>query len=166
LASSNELKLISWTLVAVVVLGVAAVLSLLQPPQGLQLVASRGATSRSIASISPTATRVEPNFSKSLTAELQTMDIKATCQPDESVQIAGSIRQIRMSGTTCQSKTKALTTVITNVSNGFVATVFHPSAKSFTTDYVTLAKGTNRILVREELKPGQFHEREITITRN
>ncbi|MCB0362214.1 MAG: hypothetical protein KDD35_05815, partial [Bdellovibrionales bacterium] len=60
-------------------------------------------------------------------------------------------RQIRLVGELCSStqndKDDPTLPEILNQTNGFLATVFLPRPRLFTSDYIYLAKGTNQILV-------------------
>jgi hypothetical protein len=74
--------------------------------------------------------------------------------------------RFRLKGEACASGDSALLkTQVQNKSNGYVATVFHRTPTSFTTDYINLSEGQNEIDVRFETDKGMV-EKTITVVRN
>lgn len=72
--------------------------------------------------------------------------------------------RMRIKGENCVSKNSP-TTEIKNVSNGYVATVFHKKDYSFTTDYINLNEGRNEINLLFETPEGVTSQRTVIINR-
>ena len=91
----------------------------------------------------------------------QALDLKLPCEKRRlaseaptAIELSNGVTQIRFTGTACMKKSELTSTEIVNESNGFSATVFSLSKNSFTTDYISLAPGSNVIKVIHFFKTG------------
>lgn len=66
--------------------------------------------------------------------------------------IDSSARQVRVRGRLCDQGlgSKLVSSTIMNRSNGYTASSFHLKGRRFTSDYISLAPGTNQILLSFE----------------
>jgi hypothetical protein len=156
--------MIIWTFVLVVALGFVVSLTLLQPPD----VAARriaGNRNRSLASIEAQAPE---NLGVPRPAALTAAEVNVICEAQPQSTFQSNIRQVRLSGALCErsSKSELLTTEVTNETNGFNGTVFMANAIDFTTDYISLADGTNRIKILHRYRDGATETREVVIDRS
>lgn len=92
-------------------------------------------------------------------ATMSTIDLNCVNQGDE-IKIKSQTHQLRIVGRICEDASKEASKseqhhqiYISNTSNGFDATVFERPDRKFTTDYVYLNKGINRIAI-STLPPG------------
>ena len=74
--------------------------------------------------------------------------------------------RFRLKGSNCTAENSGPTiaTQVKNISNGYVATVFHRSPQEFTTDYINLNEGKNEIEVKFETDQGII-ERHLMVVR-
>jgi hypothetical protein len=79
--------------------------------------------------------------------------------------LAKEIKQVRLAGDTCNGSDAIVSSEISNLANGFSATVFLPTTHSFMTDYISLAKGRNQIRILQTFKTGKKIERNYLIER-
>ena len=86
------------------------------------------------------------------------------CTPPESATVTLDTRQIRIRGKICGS-TEVVAAEILNLTNGFTATVFGPTKDSFTSDYIHLADGANRLRVTYVMATGERRDREFGVKR-
>lgn len=163
--------MIIWTSGLVLLFGTIGAAFMLQPPSSYQIHASVGPakSGRAPSSVShSTAFVVKPERILS-----QAVDLTIPCpankletkQEEKSVVEAG-VKQVRISGPSCVKGDELASTEVLNSANGFSATVFYPNAKSFTTDYISLAKGINRIRILHIYKKGARIEREFSVERS
>jgi len=144
-------------LVLVCILGITSILSLINEP--LQTDVEEVTTTdwqpqqaRGVASmVQPTA----PNP----ISEVFEVDCSGSIQNFETTS-----SRIRLKGANCQTGPGINTAQIKNSSNGFVATVFHQTPSSFTTDYINLSEGTNEIQLNFQNEKGNS-ERKISVVR-
>ena len=175
--------MIFWTIILTVVFGGLVALSCLQPPtQEADLIKSphyaqlqrkreklrRKLENRVVVSAEPHSGKRNLASAPTPIGEAalgQTLDITLGCVGPLRSQFEDSVEQLRLTGKLCTHSQEILSTEIQNVSNGTSATVFQMSANTFTTDYITIAKGENRIRIVHALKNGEKEEREYLIER-
>ncbi|MCC6277504.1 MAG: hypothetical protein IT289_06290 [Oligoflexia bacterium] len=92
----------------------------------------------------------------SLGAEANESRVKLDCD-SKSQEAETASPRIRLDGLHCLIKGESpiITTQVRNKTNGYVATVFHRSDDAFTTDYIHLKEGENKIQV-------EFHSGKVT----
>jgi hypothetical protein len=97
----------------------------------------------------------------------QTTEISLFCDGPQSAQVPASVKEARISGQFCLKNAPASepSSVIANEANGFAATLFFPKAKAFTTDYISLSPGRNRISIAHKWPGGLVETREFSIER-
>ena len=154
-----ENNLILWTLTLVLVFGLLVLLSLLKPPPSYLPARTPAATAKALASAAEAKDEAEAEFGgpKILTLTLD-------CLKAETKALVSAAALMRITGRLCDIPTEPAPE-ITNLSNGFTATVFFPEKGNFTTDFIELAEGMNRIQVMQpkgESGPAYF---EISILR-
>ena len=77
-----------------------------------------------------------------------------------------SAQQVRLRGSLCQKTTKDAKVIfskITNSTNGANATIFFTEGVKFTTDYIQLDKGVNKIALEYRLNNGSHIESSLEI---
>lgn len=90
--------------------------------------------------------------------------VDLSCALPEQTLETSSLR-FRLKGENCIDDHQSLTTTqVRNMSNGYIATVFHRTSSSFTTDYINLSEGENKIAVRFETDNGTI-EKTLTVFR-
>jgi hypothetical protein len=94
----------------------------------------------------------------------RTSVLEFDCNPPESATVTPEIRQVRIHGRLC-GETSAIGAEILNLTNGFTATVFIPTPESFTSDYIHLADGANRLRITYLLAGGERLVREFGVKR-
>jgi hypothetical protein len=148
------------TAVAVLVTGVSSLAFMLEPPR----TKSHGSTNLGVRH--PAAALVD-----SVTPDVpqrtapQAIDVQLNCTESRH-EFDRSIAQVRLSGAPCATgKIHIVSSEIRNDANGFSATVFHPTDTSYTTDYITLSPGENRIRVFHQFNQGGHEERDYIIQR-
>ncbi len=139
-------------------LGVAAGFSLLTPPEGT----SAGRQPASFGS-----TQTPDGLGLQVAAAKETTDFNLPCKGDNHFSFDSKIHQIRLLGQLCrdQFKKEFTNSEVVNLSNGFVATVFPGKLGHFTTDYISLEKGLNHIVVRNRLASGHIENRDYLLER-
>lgn len=173
-------QLIIWTSVLVGALGVVVAGSCLQPPAAgdslfvSQAYARKHKSSRTIASSfkpsserakeEPTPRAVRLAISDGKLA--QAIEVKIGCSGPQTGTFDDSVNQMRFSGKVCATGEEISSSEIRNEANGTSATVFFPTPTSFTTDYVALAPGQNRIRILNFLKNGLKEERAFVVERS
>ena len=180
-------QMIVWTLILIVALGAVIGALMLQPPAPERKHAHSPAFARAqkrwlakerqraIAQIKDVETR-EPasTIPKETLASLASpaigerlldaVDVRFKCLEDNTTRVGKDVAQIRLSGSYCeksQIEGEIISTEIRNDRNGFSATVFKSSSRSFTTDYISLASGDNKIRIVHLLKGGGKEEYEF-----
>lgn len=151
--------MIIWTSVLVLGLGAVSFFVMVQPPRSLTM-KSAGAKKklRTPASAKElTALAVAPDKN-------QVIDLQLECdQP--AVEFPSTISQVRLIGKACGQFSDFATTEIRNEANGYAATVFYPREGTFSSDYVTLSDGANKIRILHVFKRGGREERGLVINR-
>lgn len=181
-------KMILWTFGLVAALGAACVFTLLTPPAFLPA-DSRGRQSNELPRNAPKsisvisgqrqpAAAVPAHSVVSLDANdaFQAVDLSLSCKGPQYASFTSGVTQVRLSGVLClndgvpvggqRSVQDIESSDIRNLSNGYSATVFHLERGGFTTDYISLKPGANRIRVAHTLKDGQTESREYIIKRD
>lgn len=104
-------------------------------------------------------------------ARFQVVDLILPCQTkgqttlSEASPLGANVQQVRLTGSPCQPGQTLESTEIRNDTNGFSATVFPTGPRTFTTDYITLSPGPNKIRILHVFAKGAREEREWTIVR-
>lgn len=123
--------------------------------------ASLGAIARAPASLVGMAL-VAPKATAPLLERTTLLDFE--CTPPETTTVAGDIHQLRIRGKFCETSGTQFAEVL-NLTNGFTATVFTPTPNTFTSDYIHLADGPNRLRVTYVLSSGERRVREFAVNR-
>lgn len=134
--------------------GGLATLTIMQKPpqQHVQILESSG--DRAPASVAG-------DIQLSLNKGFEVIDVK--CNDDHS--LSAKADQVRIRGTGCLGKENVAlqSSTVVNQSNGFVATVFFQKQSRFTTDYIKLAKGKNKLIIENQFSNGKSEKRELEI---
>ena len=155
-----------WTAVIAVVLGSLAAIQTLTPPP---LIAE-------LKEIHPAATQ-DPRAPASRVEGPTSVDDSPVeravpCAATQIERVDAHAKQIRFTGEFCNSTkggpntTGVPQTRIVNRTNGFSATAFFPPQGGYTTDYISLAPGENRIEVSHAWPSGARTTMEIAIVRS
>jgi hypothetical protein len=160
-------RYILWTFTTVVLFGAIVVLTLAEPPPPLQAKLRRPSSvatesSRHPAAALPSAMSYEPETKTHESAELT-----LACEKTDAT-YGLSVTQVRISGASClpaSSKREISSAELLNDANGFSATVFYPTPKSFTTDYIALKEGDNKIKLLITYSNGEREERTFNVAR-
>ena len=161
-------RYIIWTAVAVVSMGAIVLFTLAQPPTPLAAKLKR-ASPATVASEAPLAARLPAAAMPSTEMDddsPQAVELTLPCEGKSTYPRA--VAQIRLSGSTCiaaYTKREITSVELLNDANGFSATVFYPTSKTFTTDYVALNEGDNKIKILINYASGEREERSYTIER-
>lgn len=163
--------MILWTATLVVLVGFISALTLLRPPPGFEEQEELVTHSEPLApkGREPASINSAVKFgSMSLGGKtnLQAVDLVIPCEGVQKTIFTQKVEQLRIKGDSCFTENSQFKkSSIQNAANGFVATVFFPSQKSFTTDYISLANGINRIVIKHQFSNGKFEEREYIVER-
>jgi hypothetical protein len=76
-----------------------------------------------------------------------------------------TVAQVRLTGSSCMKDREIASTEIKNEANGFSATVFATGPHSFTTDYISLVKGENKIRILHIFTKGGREEKQWVFKR-
>ena len=191
--ATAQRQMIVWTSALVLGLGVLTVHSMLLPPVSIanakakapsveplnqtknQAPTNSDEASRNPASLLPDSPAYaaisldEKNTAQAvdLTLPCPSQASRASKQPDPNMNktFTAAVKQIRLSGQDCGPQRNIASTEILNEANGFSATVFHPDDKTFTTDYISLAPGQNRIRILQISKEGHREETTFLVNR-
>ena len=155
-----------WTTTAVLLMGALVLFTLAQPPTPMQARMRRPSSvaaesSRGPATTLPSSLATVPESNLPLSVEL-------TLPCEGRSDYPKKVTQIRLSGASCNqanSKSEIVSVELLNDANGFSATVFYPSKKTFTTDYVALVEGENKIKILISYASGEREERSYVIAR-
>jgi hypothetical protein len=163
----------------VVALGVVIVLSFLQPPisqdklftsrayarkqpKPRQLASEKKAPSNSINQAHSTRA-IDSAIVNG--GKAQAIEVRLDCSGKNHGLFEKAVNQMRLTGKTCAKNQEISSTEVHNEANGTSATVFFPTPRSFTTDYISLAPGPNRIRILNFLKNGIREEQEFLVER-
>jgi hypothetical protein len=139
------------TLMLVLLLGGITVFSVIEPPPGL-VAHPLNEGIRGPASISSN------NIPLASAATVSSNEFILPCSLKEQ-KLSGYSDQVRIQGDTCKEKL----TRITNKTNGFVATIFATTSTHFTTDYISLQPGENKIEVQQTARDGVVTTSTVTL---
>lgn len=181
MVSTNQKQMLFWTSVLVVALGVVSVMILLQPPpQSAALSMSPGyarvvrakirmqnAAIGSTVKAPKAAESRNPASSPGLVVDegLRATDILIPCHGSTRTQLDDGVNQARLSGRICGPGREIASSEIKNITNGTSATVFFPTPKAYTTDYIALEPGDNQIKIVHSLKGGDNEELNYVLVR-
>lgn len=174
----EQLKMLVWTFIAVVVMGIGVSFSLLTPPKSVTIARNKSRTEKValVESSDRSPASAQPQFSALAIDDngQQALDFTLSCDMQFS-RFAANVAQVRLTGESCLPQAKQLrkpasrqfaSSDIRNEANGFSATVFYPREARFTTDYITLSHGENRISIRHIFSDGAREERDYVIDRS
>ncbi|MCB0407174.1 MAG: hypothetical protein KDD34_03155 [Bdellovibrionales bacterium] len=140
--------------VTVAILGLGVYSNLVSPPHdSLEVNTQRAPASL----VNITEINKEVVFSKSLVSTLDLHCVDET----RKIELKSQSKQLRFIGKLCHLIQPGSELFLTNTSNGFEASIFSISENSFSTDYVYLKDGVNRIVIRQ-LDP--THEDAMIVT--
>lgn len=147
-----------FTLLLTIGFGAVTTLSLLDEPSRtmgpdfISLASTAGRGPASVPDVSVTLAEQKPFIS--------TVDLGC----DAREELKTTSEHIRLKSFNCKNlDSKPEGTTVKNESNGFKATVFYQDNKGFTTDYLALVKGENRILIESKKSDGSIHSREVLV---
>lgn len=177
MSGSIHKQMIIWTMGLVVVLGALIAVLMMQPPTGAlesrpQPVASIDLRRERVpASSSPSSSTPTHKTSAPKPRGLaQAVEVRLPClrgkpsAPQKTI-FEANVKQVRLSGEACATGRAIASTEIRNETNGFSATVFAPTDRTFTSDYISLTSGTNRLRIVQIDKKGNREEHELIIDR-
>lgn len=142
---------------------------MLQPPMPIGQNTGRIRDRQPASSIKDTPLPATPQAQAQIQAQRQSdvpqaIDLVVPCKGPVEKILPTSIRQARLSGEVCATPSSKLeSTEIINSANGYAATVFLSGPRSFTTDYISLRIGENRIRALHLYKTGEREEREYRL---
>jgi hypothetical protein len=143
----------------VVLMGGLSALSLLATnPRAVNPI---GALARAPASVVALALAPKSEVQKTI-ERTSTLDLE--CSLPESTMISTEVLQLRIRGRYCAGGDFA-GAEITNLTNGYTATVFTPEKDAYSSDYVHLSDGQNRLRVIFLLETGERQVKEFAINR-
>jgi hypothetical protein len=194
LTASIQTKMILWTLVLAVGLGLLAFGSWLSPVVPLESHFGSAVSSKGLRAPASTSDNSGSSYAMLPLDQsnlIQAVDFTVSCLPEVGLNGAGlkksksstkasagakelksisavfapSVKQIRLSGSICTPKAELVKSEIENESNGFSATVFVQTPRSYTSDYISLTAGPNRLRIKNVYKDGSIEDRELVIER-
>lgn len=153
----------AWTGLAVLFTGLCSLYFLLQPPRSIAIsYVSKVETSEG--SRAPAAAK-EAFPVEDTNSRFQAVELTLPC--DGKTALDSNVAQVRLTGAPCENpKAEFASSSIKNEANGFSATVFHPTARTFTTDYISLSPGLNAIKIQHVFKQGRKEDRTYVIERS
>jgi hypothetical protein len=143
---------------AVVLTGGLVALTLLATNPKEPSAASIGAIARAPASLVTMALNTEQTVAPLLE---RTSTLVFDCQPPVSAIVTQDTKQIRLSGKLCATESAE----VTNMTNGYTATIFKSTPDRFTSDYIHLAEGNNRLRITYLNGDGQHESKEFQLSR-
>ena len=160
-------QVIFWTLALVAGLGVSGLLFMLEPPATPKTVAKAAAKARVPASAKGETVVAFTDVGLSDPNSRQAVELSLGCETKSEARsdFDFKVTQVRISGKACGPERTIASTEVVNQANGFSATVFHPSDKTYTTDYISLNTGANKIRIVHRLKNGASEERDYHVER-
>lgn len=163
-ATTNQKQMIFWTGAIVFLMSVISFFVLVQPPAHLQA----SIPPHALSSLRQPASLTEVEGSIQANAKNQAIDVSVPCEGESTIDLPSTVSQVRLMGSACHAKNAGefVSSEIRNEANGFSATVFYPKAKTYSTDYMTLSSGTNRIKIVHQLSKGGREAREFVVQRN
>jgi hypothetical protein len=157
LNSMIQRQMIYWTFGLVAIFGVAVVFFLVEPPTSIKRTTA-SANGRVPASLVEDTSVAEPDMTVPRVA-----DVTMGCEQSEEKTVEANVHQARIHGEVCLPKVQNLSLV--NSANGFSATIFNSDEKHFTTDYITLVNGGNKLILQLQLMNGSVQTRELHLLR-
>lgn len=158
--------MLAWTGLAVLFTGLCSLYFLLQPPRSLASTQLAGQGSRAESADGTRApAAVKDGFStEESVPRHQAVELNLPC--DGKTALDSNVAQVRLTGAPCENpKEEFASSSIKNEANGFSATVFHPTVRTFTTDYISLSPGLNAIKIQHVFKKGRKEDRTYVIER-
>lgn len=154
-----------WTATAVVLLGALVVFTLAEPPSSLQAKLRRPSSVAMQSSRGPAAAHPPFDTGETSSNAHESVELTLACDVARN-DYPKQVTQIRFSGASCVNAKREIASVeLMNDANGFSATVFYPTVKSFTTDYVALVEGDNKIKILINYSNGEREERTHVVAR-
>ena len=160
----QERRFLLMTVLLVFLVGAPTVYSIVRDPS---LLSAHGSYSqqRQIASL-PVVATTDSEFSKRNEVKAKSVTFSLECEgnlkSEEDHSIEGSLLRLKLEG--CEKG--LLTDVsITNVSNGFTASVIETKDQGFTTDFMDLKEGDNHVEIKGISESGEKILRKLKFTR-
>lgn len=94
-----------------------------------------------------------------------TADIKLGCSDVSRMPFDKNVAQVRLMGHVCTAHEQLESTEVRNISNGASATIFYANDNAFTTDYLTISSGENKIQITHTFKSGNREEHDYLFDR-
>ncbi len=162
-------QMILWTFCLAVGLGIVSYFILIQPPAQFAKQDVAPVTSgevRTPASDDNISTETTSLDAKNLS---QAVEISLNCKTQNKSQFSAGVKLIRITADFCKSTKKSpqiiVKSTVQNLTNKFMATVFYPSPRTYTTDYISLEPGVNRIEIHHEFQDGSTEDLEFLAER-
>lgn len=95
----------------------------------------------------------------------RTMVLTFPCHSHSVQTVSPQIRQVQVQSPGCQLLRGMTVKEVINTSNGITAQLFSDGRQGFTSDYIHLSDGDNRIVVTYEGSDGEQQTQELTIKR-
>ena len=144
--------------------GLASTAMLLNDPPPSEFAYANSEYSESLFTMNSLAAQSSRNPASIVPVKSEAL-FELSCADDMQVFETGRTR-FRLKGDNCNaSNAPLLSTQILNQSNGYVATIFHKTQTTFTTDYINLNVGENKIKVLFETASGPS-EKIVTVVRS
>lgn len=142
-----------FTLLLTVAFGLVTTLTLLEEPSKTLQPTFATSTVRGPASVST------GKVSSSLKPYMSSIEVGC----DSNSEVKTISEYVRIKSQSCGLNLAENNMVVKNETNGFSATIFHQRGETFTTDYVALVQGQNKILIKSSADDS--HPREIIVVR-
>ena len=155
-ARAQELKFLALTFALVVCLGAGSLVNMVKAPQ-VMLAKNAAVGSRLPASVPSGLPGEKP------ASALSNLDTLEWSCGDAGKNMEVNSNRLRVKGRACGKQLQGL--VITNLTNGLVATVFN-GERGYTTEYMDLNPGRNELKATWKNKKGQEQSAKFTIIRN
>ena len=161
----QERRFLLMTMLLVLLLGAPTVYSIVSDPS---LLSAHGSYSqqRQIASVPVAAGDSDKEFTKRNEIKAKSITFSLECEGDlkaeEDHSVEGSLLRLKLEG--CD-KGLLKDVSITNVSNGFTASVIETKDQGFTTDFMDLKEGDNHVEIKGIAEGGEKVLRKLKFTR-
>lgn len=160
--TENHLVVITFAIVAF--LALAVVIGIMTPPKTV-ISQRKPATYPKLASAVSNGKQeilAEPNASND---SFKILTLELDCFVLDKKRLVSAASQLRVRGRLCDKFSASSPPQISNLTNGYTATLFFPDQNRYTTDYINLGEGMNKILILKPNSAGGLSELEISILR-
>lgn len=149
------------TLSLVLLFGAAGTLALFLSRPSHGPIANDVEAERAPASLSMTTQPVRASVRSAPT--MAQLDL--SCLKNSKESLVTLSKQVRLNGEDCENGTVKKDYAIKNETNGYSATVFSSKGRNFTTDYIELEPGENKIAFKLTSKDGEQKDYRVSIVR-